>query len=1099
MADEFELWEVYVVSETSDLYRDPVAFLNARISYLRGSTRGMPPPTPVTAEAVFAPGTRYEFEIRGIGREDKQAPTPPSDPRLWRLQFGDFLAGAYTYRVPISYRISSTVAGGLSLSMGTWSRDRGDDETCVRRTDVLRSLLSVLYPHVGTTSSHRFQSASGPPATIGGLVQGHPTAKAPVNGDNVLPIDRLIRACGGREWSVSILASPEPDSVPERLREALIAELSFAEDAEKATRHELPVVKQFTELVEPTLRALLDATTLGAWRTAVYLEADPDTYPLLGSVWRSVYSAERSTPETVHVMDLEGQQAQQLASDWAFPRRINESGATEYRHPFEYQTLLNSTQLAAYIHLPSLEVPGFWVDVIPRFDVSGVDVDDPGTHIALGTVVARASGSHDRESVAISAAPKGPPFSVSIPALSRHVFIAGVTGSGKTNTSLRLLRGLHAKQVPFLVIEPAKREYRELAVGTISDPASQRLGRELTVFTAASDEGTPLQINPFEVEVGTTVAEHIDLLRAVFAASFGDMWTPLPQVLEQCMLRVYRDRGWDLLSNQNYRLAEGEDRALAFPTLRELSDTVDEIVGHLGFDPEARDRVRGSLATRVNGLRVGSKGALFDTRNSLSMASLLDGPAILELERLADESDKAFLIGLLLIRLVEYRRGQRRAAGPGGAHGDTLRHMLVIEEAHRLLANVNSSSGSDNTARAQAVESFSNLLAEIRAYGQGIVVIDQVPTKLASDVIKNTNLKIAHRIVDEADRKVLGGSMSMSAGQMAALASLARGEAAVFGDGDDSPILVHMTGPPAASSPSGLTNADRSRSTRPSIHWGCACTGDDYAAVECVAAGSLVEQTEIRHGILRIATAALLARNVDELSTSEVVEALRREGTGHNREELLIGCLAARGAEWLADVWGARRSWSFRLTLEFAESLRRLLVDALDTRSLGREATFAADSLLVYQQLSVPLHIRTIDPYPSCGAICVRDLAGSCLYRHAVASTLQRPDVFSAWSDARSKDGTVIDGYPMTWNTCSTTIASEVLGPHDQPQARRAVALCFAQQAVAAESPAWPPWLRTQLVDDLVAAAAQQPTVYDDPREPERAGAETQPTERFAS
>ena len=181
------------------------------------------------------------------------------------------------------------------------------------------------------------------------------------------------------------------------------------------------------------------------------------------------------------------------------------------------------------------------------------------------------------------------------------------------------------------------------------------------------------------------------------------------------------------------------------------------------------------------------------------MASLLGGPAILELERLADESDKAFLMGLLLIRLAEFRRGQQRAAGPDHAPGDAFRHVLVIEEAHRLLANVDPGSADDNRARAQAVESFSNLLAEIRAYGQGIVVVDQVPTKLAPDVVKNTNLKIAHRIVEEADRRVLAGSMSMSDSQMAALASLARGEAAVFGDGDDAPILVHMTGPPQAS------------------------------------------------------------------------------------------------------------------------------------------------------------------------------------------------------------------------------------------------------------------------------------------------------------
>jgi hypothetical protein len=446
-----------------------------------------------------------------------------------------------------------------------------------------------------------------------------------------------------------------------------------------------------------------------------------------------------------------------LASAWALPKGGNKSGPSEYRHPYVYQTLLNSNQLAAYIHLPRNELPGFWIDVAPRFDVSVADADNSGHSITLGIVVTQQRGSHNRGQPAAKASPSGPPFSASLQALSRHVFIAGVTGSGKTNTSMQILRGLHDQGVPFLVIEPAKREYRELAVPAIGDDSSERLARELTVFTAAGDDGTPLQINPFEKEEGTTVAEHVDLLRAVFAASFGDMWSPLPQVLEQCLVRTYRDRGWDLLSNRNQRRGEHDDPALAFPTLRELAGTVDEIVARLGFDPEARDRVRGSLATRINGLRVGTKGALFDTRNSCSMAALLGGPAVLELERLADESDKAFLMGLLLIRLVEYRRGQRRAAALGASSGDALQHVLIIEEAHRLLTNVSPGREGEGSARAQAVESFSNLLAEIRAYGQGIVVVDQVPTKLASDVIKNTNLKIAHRIVDEAARKVLAG------------------------------------------------------------------------------------------------------------------------------------------------------------------------------------------------------------------------------------------------------------------------------------------------------------------------------------------------------
>jgi hypothetical protein len=242
--------------------------------------------------------------------------------------------------------------------------------------------------------------------------------------------------------------------------------------------------------------------------------------------------------------------------------------------------------------------------------------------------------------------------------------------------------------------------------------------------------------------------------------------------------------------------------------------------------------------------------------------------------------------------------------------------------------------------------------------------------------------------------------------RMTALARLARGEAAVFGDGDDAPVLVHITGPPQTSPTTSASAKDTGTRPppRPPVHWGCACTGEDHAAAECVTASGLAEQAEIRQGVLRIATAALRASGGGELSSSELVQAIRRDAAPHDREELVIGCLAARGAEWLADTWGARRSWPFHRTLEFAETLRQLLTDTLKTRARGQDAGSAAGSLRQYQQAAVGLHQRATDPYPSCSAICTGDLAGSCLYRHAVASTLQRPDVLSEWADARTRD-----------------------------------------------------------------------------------------------
>ena len=201
------------------------------------------------------------------------------------------------------------------------------------------------------------------------------------------------------------------------------------------------------------------------------------------------------------------------------------------------------------------------------------------------------------------------------------------------------------------------------------------------------------------------------------------MWVPLPQVLEKCLIAIYQDRGWDVVSSRNPRLEDDNWDAAAFPTLADLVSKVEEVVPTLGFDPEATGRILASLTSRLNGLRSGGKGRMLDVQQSFAIEDLLQHPTVLELEGMGDDDDKAFLIGLLLIRLFEYR----------SKHGNkSIQHLLVIEEAHRLLTNVSRNTNQEQSdPRGKAVETFTNLLSEIRAYGQGIIIADQVPTKLA--------------------------------------------------------------------------------------------------------------------------------------------------------------------------------------------------------------------------------------------------------------------------------------------------------------------------------------------------------------------------------
>src|SRR5262249_48991147 len=149
--------------------------------------------------------------------------------------------------------------------------------------------------------------------------------------------------------------------------------------------------------------------------------------------------------------------------------------------------------------------------------------------------------------------------------------------------------------------------------------------------------------------------------------------------------------------------------------------------------------------------------------------------------------DKAFLMGTVLIRLAEHLRMAGRA-GSGGSPG--LRHLTVIEEAHRLLRR--QETGTPAGAAAHAVEMFAGLLAEIRAYGEGLLIAEQIPDRLVQDVIKNTAVKITHRLPAADDREAVGATMNLTQAQNRFLVTLNPGEAAVFTDGMDFPLLARM-------------------------------------------------------------------------------------------------------------------------------------------------------------------------------------------------------------------------------------------------------------------------------------------------------------------
>lgn len=448
--------------------------------------------------------------------------------------------------------------------------------------------------------------------------------------------------------------------------------------------------------------------------------------------------------------------------------------------------------LGALAGLPRREVPGLRLLDVGYFDVT---VERPaGPAITAGTVL-------DGQDRAVGT------LSVPLATLNRHAFVTGATGAGKSQTVRHLLTQLTAAGLPWLVIEPVKSEYSAMA-GRLAGT-----GAELTIINPADPAAIPLAVNPLAPEPGYPVQAHIDMLRALFLAAF-EAHEPFPQIMSQALQRVYESCGWDTVTGGG---AEGSPPP-SVPTLAQLRQAALEVIADVGYGRELQADVRGFVDVRLRSLRTGSAGRFFEGGHPADLKSLLGRNVVLAIEDVANDEDKAFLIGTLIIRITEHLRLRARS---GRAAEPALTHVIVIEEAHRLLR-----AGREGAA-GHAVELFAGMLAEIRAYGEGLIIAEQIPAKLIPDVVKNTALKIVHRLPAKDDRELVGATMNLDAEQSRQVVAFPPGMAAVFADGMDRPVRIQvpfggaaeladggdrLTGPPLAG--------------RRSAACGDACTGE---------------------------------------------------------------------------------------------------------------------------------------------------------------------------------------------------------------------------------------------------------------------------------
>lgn len=641
-----------------------------------------------------------------------------------------------------------------------------------------------------------------------------------------------------------------------------------------------------------------------------------------------------------------------------------------------YYTYLSSEEVATLTQLPREEVTGYAITDFVRFDV---DFPPPAqASIPLGQIQ---QDGHPTQ-----------PYRIRLDDLTKHAAVVGVTGSGKTTTVLGLLHRATEANVPFLVIEPAKTEYRVLA-----DALS---GRQVCIYTLGNETAAPFRLNPFEFETAdqlgaASVLSHIDFLKAVFNAAFA-LYPPMPYVLEMALYQVYEHKGWDLATGRNTRLADWHDRHRypIFPTLTDLYHAVEQVMDGLGYTGELDRNVRAALKARIASLQLGSKGLMLDTARGVPLQQLLSRPTVVELEQIGNDDEKTFLLGLLLTRLYEYRRLEAEVQGPARE----LRHLVVFEEAHRLLKDTTTTVENETAnPRAQAIETFTNMLAEIRGYGQGILVAEQIPSKLAPDVLKSTNLKIVHRLVAQDDRQRVGETMNLSAAQLTHLGTLEPGMAAVYAEGADHAYLVrlpdykqahahHHSRIDASTAAHYATVAPYHEILNlgqygiPTDAFGSPNAAIYHNAVRLLASAAntdtwstLLLRAAFNPGGLRELLATIQARIVAETPQARTQEDLR----------LLTCMVLVRGCASVVDARGAEAGWDFALTERLRDAVTRGLVALFNSGDFEQARPF----LTMFAQLYANDASLSRGPFPGC-----EHCPAQCRYRldvrHLVSSNL---------------------------------------------------------------------------------------------------------------
>lgn len=516
-------------------------------------------------------------------------------------------------------------------------------------------------------------------------------------------------------------------------------------------------ITQIMKRIDETLKRYDTSADLGMWNYSVYC-ISPNEYvsKMAASVYHSLIRGEKSSLEDGAVTTWNKEQSKEIINS-----------LKHMSHPFfdvdglgmvTPGTLISSSELAIAAGLPNHSVPGIPVIECAEFGrtVSSYDDSEKSRTITLGNIY----NMHAEEKL---------PVELDVDSLSSHVFITGSTGSGKSNTVYQLLDSLKQSEVKFLVVEPAKGEYKNV----FGQNETDELHCNVHVYGTNPDISSLLRINPFSFPNGNEdplknihILEHLDRLIEIFNVCWP-MYAAMPAVLKEAVEKSYEDCGWNLTESTN---EYGKD---FYPTFADVTRNIRTIIDSSEYDKDNKGAYKGSLITRLKSLTNGINGLIFTT-DEISSKDLFDENVIVDLSRVGSSETKSLIMGLLVLKLQEYRM-------TSGVMNSRLRHVTVLEEAHNLLKRTSTEQSSESgNLIGKSVEMLTNSIAEMRTYGEGFIIADQAPALLDMAVIRNTNTKIIMRLPDKDDRELVGKAANLNDDQIIELAKLPRGVAAVY-------------------------------------------------------------------------------------------------------------------------------------------------------------------------------------------------------------------------------------------------------------------------------------------------------------------------------